>query len=74
MKKRCRKIFASAIIIALAAILAVSFVACKTKTYTLTFETNGGTEIAPITAAAGEAIVAPSDPVKDGFSFEGWYA
>ena len=40
--------------------------ACKDttpKTYTITFVTNGGTEIAPIEAEAGEEITPPSDPV-----------
>ena len=41
--------------------------------YTITFVDNGGGEIAPITAAAGEEITAPVDPVKEGFIFAGWF-
>ena len=47
--------------------------ACGPKAYTLTFVTNGGTEIAPITAEAGTAITPPSDPSRDGYSFDGWF-
>lgn len=47
--------------------------ACGPKAYTLTFVTNGGTEITPITAEAGTAITPPSDPSRDGYSFDGWF-
>ena len=41
-------------------------------TYTITFDTDGGTAIDPITAEAGTAVIAPDDPVKDGFYFVCW--
>ena len=41
-------------------------------TYTITFETDGGTVIDPITAEAGTAITAPEAPTKDGFYFKSW--
>ena len=40
--------------------------------YTITFDTNGGSNIAPITQDFGSAIVAPSDPIKTGYTFIGW--
>ena len=40
--------------------------------YTLTFDTDGGSEIAPITAEAGTAITAPAAPTKTGYTFAGW--
>lgn len=47
-------------------------VACS-RSYTLTFETGGGTIIAPINAKAGEVIETPENPTLDGHIFEGWY-
>ena len=48
-------------------------VACGASTVTLTFVTNGGTEIAPITAEAGATITPPANPEKEGFLFGGWF-
>jgi uncharacterized repeat protein (TIGR02543 family) len=43
-------------------------------TYTITFETNGGTAVTAITQAAGTAVTAPTAPTKEGFTFGGWYS
>ena len=42
------------------------------KEYTITFDTVGGTTIAPITGKFGSAITTPENPTRDGFTFDGW--
>ena len=40
--------------------------------YTITFDTNGGSEIAPITQDYGTKITTPADPTRKGYTFKGW--
>ena len=43
-----------------------------TANYTVTFDTGGGSEIAPITQDYGTQITAPADPTREGYTFIGW--
>ena len=40
--------------------------------YTITFDTDGGSEVEPITLDYESAITAPENPTKTGYTFAGW--
>ena len=64
---------------------AIGFAACGDKgngggggggngtTYTVTFETVGGTTIDPVEVQAGDTVARPADPTKTGSEFIDWY-
>ena len=42
--------------------------------YTVTFNSNGGTSVAPQNVNAGEKLIEPTPaPTREGFTFDGWY-
>ena len=45
----------------------------KPLTPTVTFETNGGSDVKPVTVKNGEKISAPDAPTREGWKFIGWY-
>jgi uncharacterized repeat protein (TIGR02543 family) len=44
------------------------------KTFTVTFEANGGTGVDKQTVVEGDTVKQPSNPTKAGHTFVGWYA
>ena len=42
-------------------------------TYTVTFETNGGSAVQPVTVDEGDAVAAAPETTLDGYEFGGWY-
>ena len=44
----------------------------KINQYTIAFDTNGGSDIAPITQDYGTEITAPDNPTRKGYTFKGW--
>lgn len=44
----------------------------EAKTITLTFDSNGGSTINPVTAKFGTDVPAIAEPVKEGYTFTGW--
>lgn len=52
---------------------AMTLTAKWVRTYTVTFETSGGSAVAPVTVDAGSTVTKPADPTKSGYTFGGWY-
>ena len=44
----------------------------EAKTITLTFDSNGGSAVNPVTAKFGTDVPAIAEPVKEGYTFTGW--
>ena len=43
------------------------------QSYTVEFESNGGSEVSSVDVASGEKVTKPADPTKSGYEFKGWY-
>ena len=39
----------------------------------VTFDSNGGNDILPLNVIHGEVVSKPADPVRPGYTFDGWY-
>jgi uncharacterized repeat protein (TIGR02543 family) len=53
--------------------LYAKWVADEQETFTITFESNGGSAVSPINLAPGVTITAPTAPTKEGYIFKGWF-
>ena len=45
----------------------------KINTYTVTFDSQGGSTVAPMTVEYDNTITAPAPPARTGYTFQGWY-
>lgn len=45
----------------------------EAQTYTVTFDSNGGSVVASQIVRANEKVTQPENPTKDGYVFDGWY-
>lgn len=61
-------------------LLLIGIVACSQEqeqpaatTYTVTFESEGGSPVAPVTVAEGGKVKKPSEPTREGYYFGGWW-
>ena len=52
---------------------AMTLTAKWVQTYTVAFDTSGGSAVAPVTVDAGSTVTKPADPTKSGYTFGGWY-
>ncbi|MDR2404175.1 MAG: InlB B-repeat-containing protein [Spirochaetaceae bacterium] len=43
------------------------------KTRVITFDSQGGSAVQPVTAAAGTQVPKPGNPTREGYVFQGWY-
>jgi len=63
----------------LAATVALLATACPdpsspaVKDYTVTFASNGGSDVAPVIVKDGTAVTEPAAPTKAGYVFQGWF-
>jgi uncharacterized repeat protein (TIGR02543 family) len=44
----------------------------QVNSYSLSFDSNGGSSVSPITADFGSSVTAPSAPTRTGYTFSGW--
>ena len=46
---------------------------CSVENYTVTFDSNGGTSVSEQVVEKGGVVTRPTDPTRDGYTFNGWY-
>jgi len=45
----------------------------KLTEFTVTFDSNGGTSVSSVVVTKDEKVSEPTNPTKDGYTFDGWY-
>ena len=79
MGKKILRILGTAGMAALAVTGVASATSCRTEEpvvvqkYTVTFNSNGGSSVSAVEVEAKAKVAKPTNPTKDGFTFEGWF-
>ncbi|MBE6147940.1 MAG: hypothetical protein E7167_00295 [Firmicutes bacterium] len=55
------------------AILTAALILYLQKTFTVTFDTKGGTIYQAVEVRPNTEVMKPSDPIMEGYIFDGWY-
>ncbi len=71
-KEKIKKIAIIIAIILLLLIILLFFLLYK-KTYEVTFDSNGGSEVASVKVKENDKVEEPEDPTREGYTFVGWY-
>ena len=61
------------IVVCVLAIIAFAALALQDPGLTVTFDTMGGSDVAPQKQMYGEFLVLPDAPTREGYVFTGWY-
>ncbi|MCF7930801.1 MAG: InlB B-repeat-containing protein [Acholeplasmataceae bacterium] len=55
-------------------IIGISLFACVgSSEFTVNFDSNGGTEVFPVTASSTIGFSIPDNPIREGYLFDGWF-
>ena len=65
-------VFAFLCVLALALVVSCAEPEAEVKSYTVTFDSNGGSAVAAIVVKEGEKVAKPENPTKDGYGFVSW--
>ena len=61
------------IVVCIAVILVVVALDLRNPGFTITFDSKGGTDVAPQNQMYGQLLEAPEEPTREGYEFTGWY-
>lgn len=73
MKKRLLQQLLLALLITLLCCVAISCSSSNGKKYKISFDSDGGSFVAPITYVVGKELKMPTKPTKYGYEFQGWF-
>ena len=61
------------IVACIAVILIVVALDLRNPGFTITFDSKGGSDVAPQNQMYGELLTVPENPTREGYEFTGWY-